>query len=751
MKRTSLQIMILAATAAALLAQDQQFPNQQVQEEDGPGRGIARVSLINGDVSTRRGDTGDWVASALNQPVMGEDRLVTGPRSRAEIQFDSSNMVRLGDDTEVRMGSLEQRRYLVMVPRGTVTYRILRDLDADVEISTPSIAVRPTRGGIYRVSVTADGTTEITVRSGEVEVLSPKGAQRLQSGQTMLVRGEVSDPEFQTVGALRMDEFDRWNENRDKELLRSRSYSYVSKDIYGAEELDSTGRWVNSDEYGTVWSPRVDSDWAPYRNGRWVWADYYGWTWVSSDSFGWAPYHYGRWYSDSRYGWCWYPGARSERHFWRPALVAFFGFGSWGNIGWVPLAPYETFRPWYGRGYYGGYRNGGININITNVNISNNYRNARINNGYTTVNSGSFGRGAVQNVRVGRDQIANAGLVRGQVPIAPDRSSTRYNDRGSKVVGNSRDDQKFYSRGQTARVDRVPFETQQQRITEGGRGSGLRNGSGSTDSSFRGTVQGTPRGQSTDNNGGGWRRAGDQNQGSQPNVTQPNVGGTPSRRERSTDGGWDRFGRPNTENSGRGQSQPQVQSAPAATSNDSSRGGWGRFGDPGSRTSDSNSRATVPDNSRGRSRTESAPTRQSAPTMDRGSMPQSNGDSSGNSRSRGSYDSGSSRQRSADPAPGRMSSPVVTERPSRSESRSSGSYSGGGGGRSERNSAPAAAPSAPSPSRGGGGESRGGGGGESRGGGGGESRGGGGSSRSSAGESRGNGGESRGGGGGRGR
>ena len=184
MKRTSLQIMILAATAASLLAQDQQFPNQQVQEEDGPGRGIARVSLINGDVSTRRGDTGDWVASAINQPVMGEDRLVTGPRSRAEIQFDSSNMVRLGDDTEVRMGSLEQRRYLVMVPRGTVTYRILRDLDADVEISTPSIAVRPTRGGIYRVSVTADGTTEITVRSGEVEVLSPKGSQRLQSGRT---------------------------------------------------------------------------------------------------------------------------------------------------------------------------------------------------------------------------------------------------------------------------------------------------------------------------------------------------------------------------------------------------------------------------------------------------------------------------------------------------------------------------------------------------------------------------------------
>jgi hypothetical protein len=39
-------------------------------------------------------------------------------------------------------------------------------------------------------------------------------------------------------------------------------------------------------------------------------------------------------------------------------MVGFFGFGSpgfgaslgfgYGNVGWVPLAPYERYRPWYG-------------------------------------------------------------------------------------------------------------------------------------------------------------------------------------------------------------------------------------------------------------------------------------------------------------------------------------------------------------------------------------------------------------------
>ena len=50
--------------------------------------------------------------------------------------------------------------------------------------------------------------------------------------------------------------------------------------------------------------------------------------------------------------------ARSmARHYWSPALVGFFGFGGgvgvgvgfgFGGIGWVPLAPFEVFHPWWG-------------------------------------------------------------------------------------------------------------------------------------------------------------------------------------------------------------------------------------------------------------------------------------------------------------------------------------------------------------------------------------------------------------------
>jgi hypothetical protein len=55
-------------------------------EDDDAGRGVARLSVINGDVTVRRGDSGDTVAAAINAPLVVQDRVVTGPASRAEIR-----------------------------------------------------------------------------------------------------------------------------------------------------------------------------------------------------------------------------------------------------------------------------------------------------------------------------------------------------------------------------------------------------------------------------------------------------------------------------------------------------------------------------------------------------------------------------------------------------------------------------------------------------------------------------------------
>src|SRR5260370_21002299 len=86
-----------------------------------------------------------------------------------------------------------------------------------------------------------------------------------------------------------LDDWDRWNENRDRRFERTRSYEYVNRDIYGAEDLDDSGDWVDS-QYGRAWHPRVAADWAPYRNGHWACVDYSGWSSCSDCFLGSRPY-----------------------------------------------------------------------------------------------------------------------------------------------------------------------------------------------------------------------------------------------------------------------------------------------------------------------------------------------------------------------------------------------------------------------------------------------------------------------------
>lgn len=310
---------------------------QNVDEGDDPDHGVARISLLNGDVTVQRGDSGEVVAADLNSPLVALDHVLTGAGARAEVQFDYANMIRLGPVSEVRIVELRDNDYYIQVAEGTTTFRILRDTRAQIEISTPTVSIRPTEKGVYRITVRPDGATEVTVRGGEAQIYTPRGMETLRNGKTLQARGTAQDPEFMIANAQGKDDWDRWNEDRDRDLERSKSYQYVSRDIYGADDLDNHGRWVYDSPYGWVWVPNVATTWAPYRVGRWSWVNYYGWTWISGDPWGWAPYHYGRWYSSS-YGWAWYPGAVDYRYYWRPALVGFFGWGNGSvNIG-VPAA-----------------------------------------------------------------------------------------------------------------------------------------------------------------------------------------------------------------------------------------------------------------------------------------------------------------------------------------------------------------------------------------------------------------------------
>lgn len=403
------------------------YPNmQQPGADQGTDQqhAVARLSIVQGDVNVKRGDNGQLVAAIMNAPVMTQDQLQTSPGSRAEVQLDYGNILRLAPNTAVNFADLEYGRYQIQLGAGTIIYRVLRNDNAQTEVDTPSIAFRPMGEGEYRISVLDDGTTQITVRSGNAQILSPRGSEQLQVGHTTLVRGNPSDPEFQTSYEIAHDQFDDWSENRDRELLASQSYKYVSPDEYGADDLDAYGKWVPS-QYGQVWAPQAPTpDWAPYSYGQWDYEPYYGWTWVDYAPWGWAPYHYGRWFYNGGYGWCWWPGVLGARVLWSPALVGFFGLGI--GLGWVALAPFEAFFGWWGHWLRGGY--GGFGV-FRNANIFGMYRNAGFRGGAIFASYNGFGGPHERFGFASRAQLMNASAFRGSLPVSPTRNAFQYSSR----------------------------------------------------------------------------------------------------------------------------------------------------------------------------------------------------------------------------------------------------------------------------------------------------------------------------------
>src|SRR6266571_8723079 len=136
--------------------------------------GVARISLIQGDVSTQRGDTGEWAEAALNQPLVGGDRISTGNNSKAELQLDHANILRLGNNAQAKIANVERTQIKIQVGQGLVYYTISKDSEAEVEIDTPNAAIRPTsKEGVYRIEVNGF-ETQVIVRAGEVDMATPQ-------------------------------------------------------------------------------------------------------------------------------------------------------------------------------------------------------------------------------------------------------------------------------------------------------------------------------------------------------------------------------------------------------------------------------------------------------------------------------------------------------------------------------------------------------------------------------------------------
>jgi hypothetical protein len=562
-------------------------------------QGVARISLIHGNVSTQRGDSSEWSAAQLNAPLVTGDRISTGDQARTELQLDYANILRLAEHTQANISNLTRSQIQIQVGHGMANYTVLRNSDTDAEIDTPNVAIRTERrDSSFRILVTADDHTEVLVRRGEVEITTPQGGTRVGENQFITIRGMGDQTQYRIGEAPARDDWDQWNSDRDHLIHNSISRSRTNDYYVGSQDLDAYGSWRDVPDYGSVWVPSVDAGWAPYRAGQWVWEPYWGWTWVSYDPWGWAPYHYGRWFMYDG-AWAWWPGPVYPyyRPVWAPAYVSFFGWGGgfgvgfgWGSVGWFPIGPCDRFYPWWGswRGRFG----------VTNINIyntrggfaplhgGNRFSNVRLAmndphfRGASSVRGGEFGRGRAGFQPVNRSFMTNAHFATGNLPVVPNRGNLSASGRPAArdTLHNSGGNQRFFStRGNVGVTSRGSFEREQSQISNAMRQRGTSpfngQGGGFGDRNESRLSSGDFRNNAIRNEGA----AGGNHDGMRPNQTGSNDG---FRQFNSPSGPANQSSRPSPET--RGNSNWGSVPRPGGPENSGregggSNGGWQKF------------------------------------------------------------------------------------------------------------------------------------------------------------------------------
>ena len=396
-----------------------------------------RLSYVHGDVSFWRPGAEAWAPAQVNTPLAAGDLLYVGQEGGLEIQVGPRAFVRAAAGTQLGLDNQEPDFLQFRLTGGHATLD-LRSVTPGhtVELAAPGAVVTIERAGYYRAIVTDETTTLIARRGGQAMVTAASGeATAVASGAQVVVGGQ-EPVSLATSPAPELDAWDHWNYERTGAVLTALSTQYVPPDVYGADDLDRHGTWRVEAEYGPVWVPTgVAAGWAPYSVGSWIWDSYYGWTWVDAAPWGWAPYHYGRWVH-VRGHWAWAPGPYVARPVYAPALVAFFGVGVRGPLGWCALGWGEPLLPWWGRpGFvgrpwwagWGGPRvvnrvvvHKTVVVKAEHVTV---FQNARVGNAVVVVDRDRFGHGPVRRAQVRDRDLRALRPVRGELAVRPRAAS----------------------------------------------------------------------------------------------------------------------------------------------------------------------------------------------------------------------------------------------------------------------------------------------------------------------------------------
>lgn len=310
---------------AAVLALALAGPSPALADPAALPERILRLGFVEGAVEYQPAAVSNVAAPARAgqnslpaSPLIPGDVLSTGADGRAELSLGTAS-IRLAPDTRIAVDALDESEVRLALDRGTANL-IVRELTADetLTIATPGTTVTLREPGEYRLDVTSELATDISVRQGIADVQTAGGPVRIAAGQRALLAD--ADSYASLIAPRQSDDFDEWVLDREVQLADAAppppQYDDVGQPDYAA--LDDYGEWVDEPSYGRVWMPSYAyGGYTPFSYGSWTHTSYGGWSWYDSMPWGYyTGYGYGgRWaYLHDRNRWCWVPPRRGHGH-----------------------------------------------------------------------------------------------------------------------------------------------------------------------------------------------------------------------------------------------------------------------------------------------------------------------------------------------------------------------------------------------------------------------------------------------------
>lgn len=395
---------------------------------EAPAVVVGRVYHLEGDLLRYVPAEDDWVAVVKDAPFGAEDTLYTGSRGRAELILPNGTWIRLGNNTQIQFIALDAEVSEVDLAAGMARFYNKGLSRTVIKATSPYGYVLANSGTAFDFYVGEKSIEVVPVKGRVSFVHSATNAKYdLSAGSTSI----LADGKQVASGEGTVDpDWERWNAAREewwsaRTRTRGRSIEYLPPSLWTeAYDLDANGSWYRVYYEGAerwFWRPTtVYVGWTPFIRGRWT--DWYGdQCWIPSEPFGYVTHHYGNWVYVGNY-WYWAPPIVSVRvglplldvgYYWYPGRVSWIYSELY--IGWIPLAPHETYychRQWGGR----------HTVVVTNINI------ARIN---IHVGNYAFARQAIV---VPQDRFYSVNSYR-NVRMANIKSTTIINNyQGAPVV-----------------------------------------------------------------------------------------------------------------------------------------------------------------------------------------------------------------------------------------------------------------------------------------------------------------------------